>query len=194
MYSAMKCAKFDRRSLARVFVLIAAAIMIHALSLNVFAASPSINAKVLHMRAGQNYTLKVSGVKNVKWSSSNSKAVKVRKGKVTAVKAGSATITAKKGKKKFKCSVSVSDGNAKSLVIYFSATGNTRKAALKVQKATDADIVRIQPKKAYTDKDLNYSKSCRANSEQDKNSKVAIATVIRNLKQYDTIYLGYPIW
>ena len=40
----------------------------------------------------------------------------------------------------------------------------------------------------------NYSKSCRANSEQDKNSKVAIATVIRNLKQYDTIYLGYPIW
>lgn len=41
---------------------------------------------------------------------------------------------------------------------------------------------------------LHRSDHCRANREQNNNAKPAIATVIKNIKQYDTVYLGYPIW
>ncbi len=156
--------------------------------------APAISAKVLHMKKGQSHKIKMTNAKKVKWSTSSKKIATVKKGKVTAKKAGTATITAKVGKKKYKCTVTVSNGKKKAVVIYFSATGNTKKAAVKVKKATGADIVRIVPKKAYSKADLTYEKTCRANDEQNKNSKPAIATVIKNLKQYKVVYLGYPIW
>ena len=158
------------------------------------AAPVSITAKSLMLKKGQSYTLKLKNAKSVKWSSSSKKVAVVKNGKVTAKKAGYATITAKSGKKTYKCSVTVTSGKKKALVVYFSATGTTKKAAQKVRKAADADILRILPKKNYTDADLEYWNDCRANREQDANTYVAISTVIRNLKQYDTVYLGYPIW
>ena len=160
----------------------------------VYAASSGLNVRVLHMQAGQSFKLKLKASKNVKWKSSNKKVAKVKKGKVTAVKAGTATITAKKGKKKYKCKVTVASGKNKALVIYFSATGTTKKAAAKLKKAAGADTVRIVPMKKYQSKDLNYDTDCRANSEQEKNQDVAIATKVKDLRKYDTIYLGYPIW
>lgn len=42
--------------------------------------------------------------------------------------------------------------------------------------------------------DLNYNNDCRANREQDTNAKPAVDTVIKSIKQYDTIFIGYPIW
>ena len=158
------------------------------------AATASISAKILIMKKGQTFKLKVAGVKVKKWSSSNSKVASVKKGKVKAKKKGSATITAKAGKKSYKCVVAVTDGTKKSLVIYFSATGTTKTAAEKVKTAADADMIRLMPKKAYTSSDLDYDSNCRANDEQEKDAKPAIATVVLNLDQYDTIYLGYPIW
>ena len=89
----------------------------------------------------------------------------------------------------------ISTENQKSLVLYFSATGNTEGVAKKIQEVTNSDIVEIQPKEEYTSADLNYNNDdCRANKEQnDKNARPEIANKIET-QDYDTIYLGYPIW
>lgn len=158
------------------------------------AASPELSAKQVLMKKGQTYTLKLKNAKKVKWSSSKKAVATVKKGKITAKKPGKTTITAKSGKKRYKCTITVTNKKKKTLIIYFSATGHTKSAAEKVAKATGADIIRLVPKKPYTSADLNYNTDCRANREQDNNAKPAIATVIKNIKQYKTVYLGYPIW
>lgn len=160
------------------------------------ADTPALNAKSLLMKKGQSFKLKLSNASGAAWKSSNKKVAAVTKaGKVKAKKAGTATITARYQGKSYKCAVTVSGGKKKALVVYFSATGTTKAAAQKVAKASNADIVRLQPKKAYTDADLDYTSDCRANREQaDDSARPAIATKIKNLSQYDTVYLGYPIW
>lgn len=161
-------------------------------------AAVKISAKVLHMAKGQTYKLKLTNAKSTKkvtWSSSDSSVASVKKGRVTANKEGMAVITAKYGKKVYECSVSVSGGTEDSLIIYFSATGTTGDAAAKIQEAVGADIVRLVPKTDYSSADLKYTdNSCRANKEQAENTMPAISTVIRNIDQYNTIYIGYPIW
>ena len=76
----------------------------------IFAKSKiEISKKVLKLKVGQSYTIKIKGKKKkVKWSSSNKKIVVVnKKGKVLAKKAGKAVIIAKIQKKKYKCKVIV---------------------------------------------------------------------------------------
>ncbi len=83
---------------------------------------------------------------------------------------------------------------SKVLVLYFSATGNTEKIAKYIKNAINSDIVEIIPKDEYTSEDLDYNKDCRANKEQnDENARPEIKNTI-NVKNYDTIFLGYPIW
>ena len=164
--------------------------------LSVQAASPVNNSKTVLMKVGQSYTLKLKNAKKVSWNSSDSKIVSVsKKGKIKAKKAGIATVTAKVKSKSYKIKVSVTSGKKKVLIIYFSETGTTKKAAMKVKAATGADIIRLMPQKSYTSADLDYGNDdSRANKEQDTNKYVITATVIKNLSQYDTVYLGYPIW
>ncbi len=73
------------------------------------AASVKINKSKYTMNVGEKYTLKMKGTKKkVKWSTSNKKVATVNsKGKVTAKKKGTATITAKVGNKKYKCKIKV---------------------------------------------------------------------------------------
>lgn len=80
-------------------------------------------------------------------------------------------------------------------VIYFSATGNTKKIAEYINSATDSDLIEIIPKEKYTDNDLNYGNdNSRANKEQnDDSARPEIKNNI-NTENYDVIYLGYPIW
>ena len=75
------------------------------------AATVKISKTKYTMNKGEKYTLKVSGTKKkVKWSTSNKKVATVNsKGKVTAKKKGTATITAKVGSKKYKCKITVED-------------------------------------------------------------------------------------
>jgi flavodoxin len=162
---------------------------------NVWAA-PYISERTVIMNVGQTHTLKMKNAKKVKWSSSDKKVATVsKKGEVKARKAGQTTITAKVGKKKYKSNITVSDGKAKTLIVYFSATGNTKTAAKKLQKVTGADMIRLQPKKAYSKADLQYNNdNCRANKEQEENKNVTISTSIKNLKQYQVVCLGYSIW
>ena len=83
----------------------------------------------------------------------------------------------------------------KSAVIYFSASGITKRIANSLAKNVGADIFEIEAKTAYTDDDLNWrDMGCRANREQqDPSARPEIQKEI-DLSNYDTIYLGYPIW
>ncbi len=80
-------------------------------------------------------------------------------------------------------------------IIYFSATGNTKKVAEYLKTATGGDLIEIVPKEKYTASDLDYgNNNSRASKEQNNaNARPEIANNI-NTNSYDIIYLGYPIW
>ena len=84
----------------------------------------------------------------------------------------------------------------KVLVVYFSATGTTKSAAKKVKKATGGTLYQIKAADPYTSADLNYSNdNCRANVEQQDNSvRPKIKGKVKNIRKYDVIFVGYPIW
>ena len=88
------------------------------------------------------------------------------------------------------------NSTSKSLVVYFSATGNTKSLAEKIAEESGSDIFEIVPEEPYTSEDLNYSNSnCRANKEQnDPTARPAISNKIENIDDYDVILIGYPIW
>ena len=82
------------------------------------------------------------------------------------------------------------------LVIVFSATGNTMEVAEKIASITDADLYEIIPAVPYTEEDLNYNdSSTRATVEQnDPDVRPEIAGEPLSLEGYSTIFLGSPIW
>lgn len=84
----------------------------------------------------------------------------------------------------------------KVLVVYFSATGTTKGAAKKVKKATGGTLYQIKAAKPYTSADLSYDNDdCRANTEQrDGSVRPKIKGKVKNIKKYDVIFIGYPIW
>ena len=84
--------------------------------------------------------------------------------------------------------------NGNSVVLYFSATGTTKKIAERIADKSNSDIIEIVPKEEYKSEDLNYNSDCRANREQqDSKARPEIKNTI-DLSKYDTIFLGYPIW
>ena len=86
--------------------------------------------------------------------------------------------------------------HAKTLVAYFSATGNTAKVAEKLSKVVDADLFEIKPEKIYTEADLNWrnEKSRSSIEMKDKTSRPAIASKVADMSKYDTVFIGFPIW
>ena len=85
-------------------------------------------------------------------------------------------------------------GNYNSVVLYFSATGTTKKVAEKIAKYSNSDIIEIIPKEEYKKEDLDYNNDCRANREQnDSTARPQIKNSI-DISKYDVVYLGYPIW
>lgn len=85
---------------------------------------------------------------------------------------------------------------AKALVVYFSATGNTKAVAETLAVLKGADIYEIVPEQPYTDEDLNYNdRTTRATAEQnDPDARPAIQGIITDFEQYEIVYVGYPIW
>lgn len=86
--------------------------------------------------------------------------------------------------------------NAKSLVVVFSATGNTKKVAEHLASAIQADFFELQPVQPYTDADLDWTdKKSRSSVEMnDRSCRPAIVEMPSDLANYDTIYIGFPIW
>lgn len=85
---------------------------------------------------------------------------------------------------------------SKALVAYFSASGVTAKVAEKLAKSIGADLLEIAPAVPYTKADLNWmDKKSRSTVEMnDRSSRPAIGTKVGNMVQYDTIFVGFPIW
>lgn len=85
---------------------------------------------------------------------------------------------------------------SKTLVVYFSATGSTKRVAEVIAENQKADLFAINPSQPYTQEDLNY---------RDNNSRVvkehaqpklrpAYDGEVANWDNYETIYIGYPVW
>jgi flavodoxin len=87
-------------------------------------------------------------------------------------------------------------GDSKTLVVYFSATGNTEKVARTIAKTTGADLFRIEPAQPYTKEDLNYNnKQSRVMKEhEDPSLRPALKGDVADWKKYDTVYIGFPHW
>ena len=84
----------------------------------------------------------------------------------------------------------------KPLVVYFSATGTTKGKAEILAKVLGADLKEIVPAERYTAADLDWhDKKSRSSVEMaDKSSRPAIAETVGNMAEYDTVFLGFPIW
>ena len=85
---------------------------------------------------------------------------------------------------------------SRKLVAYFSASGITAKVAEKLSEAIGADLHAIEPEVPYTEADLNWKdKHSRSTIEmQDPTSRPKIAYKRDNMDDYDTIFVGFPIW
>ena len=85
---------------------------------------------------------------------------------------------------------------SRKLVAYFSATGVTAKVAEKLAEAIGADIYEIEPAVPYSKADLDWinQKSRSSVEMSDPASRPAIAGKRDNMDDYDTIFIGFPIW
>ena len=82
------------------------------------------------------------------------------------------------------------------LVAYFSASGVTARAAREMADAIGADLYEICPAAPYTDADLNWmDKKSRSTLEMnDPACRPAIASQVERMEQYDTVFVGFPVW
>ena len=84
------------------------------------------------------------------------------------------------------------------LVVYYSATGNTAQVAQYIADATGGDLFEIQPVEPYTDDDLNWtddnSRVSQEHADESLRDVELVADTLENWEQYDTVFIGYPIW
>lgn len=85
---------------------------------------------------------------------------------------------------------------SRKLVAYFSASGVTAKVAEKLSEAIGADLYAIEPEVPYTKADLDWmDKKSRSTIEMNNSaSRPAIAGKRDNMNDYDTVFVGFPIW
>lgn len=86
--------------------------------------------------------------------------------------------------------------NMKKLVAYFSASGETKKAAERLAHAIGADLFEIKPAVPYTAADLDWrNKNSRSSVEMaDPDSRPEISEKLADMAEYDTVFIGFPIW
>lgn len=85
---------------------------------------------------------------------------------------------------------------SKKLVAYFSASGVTGKVAKTLASAIHADLFQIEPATPYTDADLNWNDPHPAVPVEmrDKTSRPQVKNKVEMMEDYDTIFVGFPIW
>ena len=91
-----------------------------------------------------------------------------------------------------------SAGEGKTLVVYYSATGNTEAVANTIAEATSGDLFELEPAEPYTDADLDWTDgnsrvSVEHENEEERDLEL-VADTVENFDDYDTIFIGYPIW
>lgn len=83
-------------------------------------------------------------------------------------------------------------GNGKILVAYFSWGGTTQRMAQEIVRQTGADLFRIEPVVPYPTEYTPCTEVAR--EEKDNNARPAIASEIENWADYDTVFIGCPVW
>lgn len=86
----------------------------------------------------------------------------------------------------------------KTLVVYYSATGTTERAARTIAQTVGADIFKVEPARPYTDADLDWndsnSRTVREHNDESLRNVELVSTTVPNWNEYDTVLIGYPIW
>ena len=86
----------------------------------------------------------------------------------------------------------------KTLVVYYSASGNTERVAKDIAEAAGADLFEIVPTEVYTSDDLDWTNpDSRVSREHDDESLRDVpltTTEVPDWDSYDTVFVGYPIW
>ncbi len=89
-------------------------------------------------------------------------------------------------------------GSTKTLIVYYSATGNTEEVANDIAQATGGDLFELEPVDAYTDEDLNWtddnSRVVQEHNNEALRNVELVANTVDNWSDYDTVFIGYPIW
>ena len=87
---------------------------------------------------------------------------------------------------------SAANTRSRTLVAFFSRSGNTRVVAGLIQRALGADLFEIRPATPYPEDYLEQVK--QATQERDRGFEPPLAARVSNIAGYDTLYLGFPIW
>lgn len=86
----------------------------------------------------------------------------------------------------------------KTLVVYYSASGNTEKVADSIAQAVDGDLFELVPVKPYTEEDLNWrddnSRVTMEHDNPDQREVELVKDTVDNWKEYNRVFIGYPIW
>ena len=89
-------------------------------------------------------------------------------------------------------------GEGRTLVVYYSATGNTKEVANYIAEAMDADVFELEPAEPYSDDDLNWtddsSRVVYEHNNPDERDVELVAATVPDWESYDTVFIGYPIW
>ena len=94
--------------------------------------------------------------------------------------------------------VDIEGEEGKTLVVYFSATGNTERVAEMIAEATGGDLFKLEPVDPYTDEDLDYndynSRTSREYADESLRNVELVAATVEDFSAYKNIFVGYPIW
>lgn len=86
----------------------------------------------------------------------------------------------------------------KTLVVYYSASGNTENVSKVIAKTLGADLFELEPVEPYSNDDLNWtnddSRVTREHENEDERDVELVSATVDNWSEYDTVFIGYPIW
>ena len=86
----------------------------------------------------------------------------------------------------------------KTLVVYYSASGNTENVSNVIAKTLGADLLELEPVEPYSNDDLNWtnddSRVTREHENEDDRDVELVSATVDNWSEYDTVFIGYPIW
>lgn len=86
----------------------------------------------------------------------------------------------------------------KTLIVYYSASGNTEEVANHIASVTGGDLFEIVPAEIYSDADLDWtdkdSRVSREHDNEDERNVPLVSDTVDNWNEYDTVFIGFPIW
>ena len=86
----------------------------------------------------------------------------------------------------------------KTLVVYYSASGNTENVSNVIAKTLGADLFELEPVEPYSNDDLDWtnddSRVTREHENEDERDVELVSATVDNWSEYDTVFIGYPIW